>query len=88
MNSKLLTEGLITPTEHREAEESWASLGVGGGGSDPALGKIRELGEQYIRLAFQCYHYGLIDHDELADNLLLEARHLELLEDYLGPNYA
>ena len=80
-----LDRGLIAQSEYESAAEEWAEQfrTVRRPGGDYYRTKIRYLGEEYIELAFKCFHQDRIDEEELASYLAIKPKNLEKLEDML-----
>ena len=86
MNNRLLELNLVTESEHEETLMSWVRRPGGGGGgplSPPNMSLI-ELGEPFVRLAFECFDSGLLDEDSLSDYLELAPQYFDDLRDLLA----
>ncbi len=87
MNNRLLELNLVTETEHVETLLSWERRpgGEEGGGIPlPPHKSLVELGETYVKLAFECFDSGQLDEDSLADYLELAPQYFDDLRDLLG----
>ncbi|MCY4536823.1 MAG: XRE family transcriptional regulator [Chloroflexi bacterium] len=86
MNNRLLKLNLVTENEHEETLMSWERRPVGGGGGlpPPPDMSLIELGEPFVRLAFECFDSGQLDEDSLADYLELAPQYFDDLRDLLG----
>ncbi|MCY3779345.1 MAG: XRE family transcriptional regulator [Chloroflexi bacterium] len=85
MNNRLLELNLITESQHRETLEMWARRRIGGGGGGgPDDIVLDELGEPFIKLAFECFDNGLFDEDTLADYVELPRLYLDDLRELLA----
>ena len=85
MNNRLLARELITDAQYHETEYIWSRRpGMGGGGGDWRSLKTKELGESYIRMAFDCYLSGEIELEQLAEFLYISPRQAEEFLEYLG----
>ncbi len=86
MNNRLLELNIVTESEHEETLMSWERRpGMGGGGVPlPPNMSLIELGESFVRLAFDCFDSGRLDEDSLADHLELAPQYFDDLRDLLA----
>lgn len=86
MNNRLLELNLVTENDHEETRISWKRRpAVGGGGlPDPPDMSLIELGEPFVRLAFDSFDSGHLDEDSLADYLELAPQHFDDLRELLA----